>query len=50
MNPKWTQVKEIFSAALETEPDARDSFLNEACATDADLRAEVSALLAAHFA
>ena len=48
MNPKWTQVKDIFSAALEIEPTERDAFLREACATDEGIRKEVSALLSAH--
>jgi hypothetical protein len=47
MSAHWTQVKEVFSAALEIEPRERDSFLNEVCATDDHLRAEVSALLSA---
>src|SRR5436190_7572237 len=48
MNPKWAQLKEIFSAAVELEPQDRDAFLREACTTDERLLKEVSALLAAH--
>jgi non-specific serine/threonine protein kinase/serine/threonine-protein kinase len=50
MNSKWTQVKEVFTAALEVEPRDRDLFLREACAGDEGVRAEVSALLSGHFA
>ena len=48
MNPRWTQVKEIFSSALECEIQDRDCFLNEACTGDQGLRAEVAALLSGH--
>jgi len=44
----WSRVKEIFSAALERDPAARSAWLDEACAGDAALRAEVESLLAAH--
>ncbi len=43
---KWKQVEELFNAALELEPAARDSFLAEACAGDQELRREVESLLA----
>ncbi len=43
---KWKQVEELFNAALELEPAARDSFLAEACASDEELRREVESLLA----
>jgi tetratricopeptide (TPR) repeat protein/tRNA A-37 threonylcarbamoyl transferase component Bud32 len=41
-------VEAIFHAALDVEPAQRDVFLDEKCAGDAALRAEVEALLAAH--
>jgi serine/threonine protein kinase/tetratricopeptide (TPR) repeat protein len=44
----WSKVKEIFGAALEREPAARSAWLDEACAGDPALRAEVESLLAAH--
>ena len=48
-NPQqWIKIKEIVGAALEREPRARESFLDEACAGDSGLRAEVESLLAAH--
>ncbi|MBV9958466.1 MAG: protein kinase, partial [Acidobacteria bacterium] len=45
---RWQQVKELFHAALEREPLRRASFLQEACAGDAELRAEIESLIAAH--
>jgi tetratricopeptide (TPR) repeat protein len=42
----WTQVKELFHAALEREPGERLSFLGEACAGDTDLLAQVQSLIA----
>ncbi|HYE74745.1 MAG TPA: serine/threonine-protein kinase, partial [Blastocatellia bacterium] len=39
------QIKELFQAALECEPQARAAFLAEACAGDEDLRREVESLL-----
>jgi len=49
MDPsRWERVKEIFSAALEKEPDARAAFLEKRCGADAGLRAEVESLLASH--
>jgi tRNA A-37 threonylcarbamoyl transferase component Bud32/tetratricopeptide (TPR) repeat protein len=45
---RWQRVKELFCAALESDADSRVAFLNEACAGDAGLRAEVDSLLRAH--
>jgi eukaryotic-like serine/threonine-protein kinase len=45
---KWQRVKEIVGAALELEPDERPAFLDQACAQDKSLHAEVKSLLAAH--
>ena len=44
----WEKVKQIFSSALELEPDKRTAFLREACGGDESLLAEVQSLLAAH--
>jgi serine/threonine protein kinase len=44
----WQQVEELFHAALQLPPGARDRFLSEACGSQEALRAEVAALLAAH--
>jgi serine/threonine-protein kinase len=45
---EWKNVKEIFLAALEKEVAARPKFLDEVCANDLVLRAEVESLLANH--
>ena len=45
---RWKQIDEVFDAALERDEAERASFLEEACAGDADLRREVESLLAAH--
>src|SRR5262245_13359400 len=43
---RWEQIERLYHAALEREPDARDAFLDEACAGDEALRREVAGLLA----
>jgi eukaryotic-like serine/threonine-protein kinase len=43
---RWEQIEQLYHAALEHGPDARDAFLTEACAGDEDLRCEVAGLLA----
>jgi len=43
---RWQHVTQVYEAALEREPNAREAFLAEACGTDADLRREVDSLLA----
>jgi hypothetical protein len=45
---RWGQLKDIFQGALDQPAAARDAWLDEACAGDADLRREARALLAAH--
>lgn len=42
---RWQQIKALLEEALERAPPERDAFLNEACAGDFSLRAEVEALL-----
>ncbi len=44
----WERVKEVFAAAIEREAPERAAFLDEACAGDAELRAEVDSLLCSH--
>jgi serine/threonine protein kinase/tetratricopeptide (TPR) repeat protein len=39
------QVSDLFTRACGLDPDAREAFLNRACAGDAELRAEVESLL-----
>jgi serine/threonine-protein kinase len=46
---RWRALEELFQAALEQEPAARDAFLEQACA-DADLRRQVRTLLNAQAA
>ena len=49
MHPdQWRQVTTVFHAALAREDDARAAFIDAACGEDADVRAEVERLLAAH--
>lgn len=45
---RWQRVKEVFSAALEKDAAERAAWLDEACANDPELRAEVDSLIAAH--
>jgi len=46
--PSWSRVKRVFQRAVELEGTERDAFVEEACAADRALRAEVASLLAAH--
>jgi eukaryotic-like serine/threonine-protein kinase len=45
---KWSRSKDLFNAALELEPGGRAAFLEQACADDPELRAEVESLLRFH--
>src|SRR5215213_11943605 len=45
---RWQRIKELFLAALGREPGERAAFIDEACAGDAEARAEVASLVAAH--
>jgi tRNA A-37 threonylcarbamoyl transferase component Bud32/tetratricopeptide (TPR) repeat protein len=45
---RWQTVKDIFATALEQEAAHRAAYLDQACATDGGLRAEVDSLLEAH--
>jgi serine/threonine-protein kinase len=45
---RWRQVTDVFQAALARDTVSREAFLDERCRDDADLRAEVATLLAAH--
>ena len=45
MPENWDQVKELFTLALERDPDQRSEFLRQACADDESLRSEVESLL-----
>ncbi len=45
MPEKWDQVKELFTLALERDPEERRGFLLQACGDDDALRAEIESLL-----
>ena len=45
---RWSRVKAIFDATLQQPPEARTTFVEEACRDDSGLRADVQSLLAAH--
>jgi len=45
---RWQQIDRLLDPALELDAEERAAFLDEACAGDAELRAEVESLLAAH--
>lgn len=49
MPEKWDQVKELFSLALERNPEERSSFLREACGSDDSLRTEIESLLSSFY-
>ena len=44
----WTRVKELLNAALELEPETRESYLEQACGHDFALRDEVKSLLVSY--
>ena len=49
MNPAdWARAREVFDAVLARDPAERSAFLDEACADNGALRAEIESLLAAH--
>jgi eukaryotic-like serine/threonine-protein kinase len=43
---RWRQIEQLYHAALEREPQARQQYLAEACGGDEDLRKEIESLLA----
>ncbi len=45
-DPRWAEIRALFEEALELAPDEREAFLAARCASDAEMRAEVEALLA----
>ena len=45
---RWRRVNDLFHAALERDPGSREAFIDEACAGDPALRAEVLSLLQMH--
>src|SRR5215472_5873540 len=47
---RWQQIESLFQEALQHPVEERDSWLREACATDAELHREVVSLLGNHHA
>ncbi len=45
---RWQQIKAVLEEALERDPRERESYLDDACARDSTLRAEVDALIDSH--
>ena len=45
---EWARVRDLFEAALKQRPSQRAAFLDEACADNPAVRAEVTSLLDAH--
>jgi serine/threonine protein kinase/Tol biopolymer transport system component/tetratricopeptide (TPR) repeat protein len=45
---RWKQVETVFDAAIELAPAERDSYLEEECGTDAELRRQVELLIRSH--
>jgi hypothetical protein len=43
--PDWQKVEELLHQAMALAPEQRAEFLDAACGTDADLRAELNSLL-----
>jgi hypothetical protein len=41
----WQQAEEIFHAALERPPEARQACINQACGNNAELRRQVETLI-----
>lgn len=49
MSPEqWARLKDLFRVAIECDPTMRAAYLDEACADDTVLRAEIGSLLASH--
>ncbi len=44
-NPRWEQIKSLFSAAMDLPPAERAAFLDQSCGDDKVLRAEIESLL-----
>jgi serine/threonine-protein kinase len=45
---RWSRIEAVFARALELSGEQRSRFLDEACNSDAQLRAEVESLLSEH--
>jgi len=47
-DPRWERTKDLVDAALDLPAGEREAYLDDACAADAELRAEVASLLESH--
>jgi predicted Ser/Thr protein kinase len=47
-NERWRQLKSIFNRALDLDPTRRVTFLDQACAGDETLRAEIESLITSY--
>src|SRR5262245_24238038 len=45
---RWREIEDLLQAALERPHAERQAFLDQACASDADLRREIESLLGFH--
>ena len=45
---RWERTKEILEEALRLPPDPRSAYLDSACGSDSELRAEVESLISSH--
>ncbi|MCC6860142.1 MAG: serine/threonine-protein kinase [Bryobacterales bacterium] len=45
---RWQRIKEVVGAALEMDPSRLAAYLEEACAGDPEMRAEVESLIGSH--
>src|SRR5262245_2001963 len=50
MSADFDKLREIFMAALEQAPDQQDTYLNQVCGGDEELRRNVAVMLKAHVA
>jgi hypothetical protein len=42
---RWARIKDLFDAACQADPRAREALLAQECGSDTELRAEVERLL-----
>ena len=42
---RWRMIEQVFQAARDMEPSARDAYIRDICGEDQDLREEVESLL-----
>ena len=45
---RWKQIERVFDVAVELPPERRDSYLDEACGGDGELRRQVEMLIRSH--